>query len=83
MLSLYRHRKIRISNRLAIFAAMLLAVTSLAGIGGSTRPADQESVLHSPSMVAGDTPAMLHSGNASKLKANKGFKMSLFLFRNR
>ena len=83
MLSLYRHRKIRISNRLAIFAAMLLAVTSLAGTGGAARPANQESILHTASMAAGDEPAVLYSGNASKVKANKGFKMSLFLFRNR
>jgi hypothetical protein len=83
MLPLTRTRKFRISNRLAIFAALLLVVTSLAGMGGSDRLADRESALHASSMIVDDAPALLHSGNASKAKANKGFKMSLFLFRHR
>ncbi len=82
MLPLTRTRKNRISNRLAIFAALLLVVTSMAGIDDSARPADNEPGLESVSMVAGETPALLDSGNSSKVKVNKGFKMSLFLFRN-
>jgi hypothetical protein len=82
MLPLTRTRKNRIPNRLAIYAALLLVVTSLAGIDGSARPADNEPVLESASIVAGETPALLRAGNSSTVKANKGFKMSLFLFRN-
>ncbi len=73
MLRLSGKRTSRISNRLAIFAALLLVVTSLAGVGNSTLLTDgAESVLAS-SENQKSQPARLRSN---------GFKVSLFLFRN-
>jgi len=83
MLPLTRTRKFRISNRLAGIAALLLLVTWLAGIGGSTRSPGNESTHQTASMLAEDAPAPMQSSGASEVKSNKGFKMSLFLFRNR
>lgn len=83
MLPITRTRKFRISNRLAGIAALLLVVTSLAGIGGSTQSPDDESAHHTATLVAEDAPALMQSSSASKVKSNKGFKMSLFLFRKR
>jgi len=78
MLPLTRSHKFRISNRLAIFAALLLVVTSLAGIGGSTITSDQGTALH-----AASPPAEMTAAGNTQVRKNKGFKMSLFLFRNR
>ena len=78
MLPLTRSHKFRIPNRLAIFAALLLVVTSLAGMGGSTINRDQGSGLH-----AANPPAEMTATGNTKVRKNKGFKMSLFLFRNR
>jgi hypothetical protein len=82
MLPITRTRKFRISNRLAGIAALLLVVTSLAGLGGPTQSSGGESAHHTTPLLAEDAPALLYSGGASKVKSNKGFKMSLFLFRN-
>ena len=82
MLPLTRNRKNRVSNRLAAFAALLLVVTSLAGVGGSSQSKGSESMLQTASVTAAEEAAFLPSGNTSKAKTNKSFKKSLFLFRN-
>lgn len=72
MLRLKGKHTSRISNRLAVFAALLLVVTSLAGIGKPNLLSNGAE----PAMVSAERhespPARLHS---------KGFKVSLFLFR--
>jgi len=78
MLPITRSHKIRISNRLAVIAALLLVVTSLAGIEGSTISNDQGSALH-----AANPPAEMTAPGNTTARKNKGFKMSLFLFRQR
>jgi hypothetical protein len=83
MLPLTRSRKYRVSNRLAGFAALLLVVTSIAGVGGSSHSTGSESILQTATQAVEEAPAFLQSGNTTKVKSNKGFKMSLFLFRNR
>jgi hypothetical protein len=64
----------RISDRLAAFAALLLVVTSLAGLGTS-------------SLAAGGTEAGLASVTVDKSPTvrlhSRGFKVSLFLFRSK
>ena len=82
MLPLTRTRKNRVSNRLAAFAALLLVVTSLAGVGGSSHSRGSESILQTVALAAEEEAALLPSGNTTKAKTNKGFKKSLFLFRN-
>jgi len=72
MLRLTRHPKSRISNRLAIFAALLLLVTSLSGIGNSGLFSNEGEAQLATNTVAESTPLSLQSRN---------FKVSLFLFR--
>ena len=79
MLRLTTHQKSRISNRLAIFAAVLLLVTSLAGMGGSIMP---ESAAMASLAAADQAVPALSSTNGTKARKNRGFKISLFLFRN-
>jgi len=82
MLRINRTRKIRISNRMAGFAAVLLVVSSLAGISGSTFSTANESALSTLSMTSDGSPSLFQADSGKKGKRNKGFKMSLFLFRN-
>ena len=71
----------RISNSLAVFAALMLLLSALAGFRDSghtaTDPADQTAGNESAptQFFAGETPA----GNTHE--KNKSFKVSLFLFR--
>jgi excinuclease UvrABC ATPase subunit len=73
MLRLTGKRTSRISNRLAIFAALLLVVTSLAGVGNSTLLTDSAQSAMASSANQKSQPARLRSNR---------FKVSLFLFRN-
>ena len=73
MLRLTRQAKSRISDRLAIFAALLLLVTSLAGFGNSVISSSEGEELLIASSAAESAPVSLQSRN---------FKVSLFLFRN-
>jgi hypothetical protein len=72
MLRLAGKRNSRISNRLAVFAALLLVVTSLAGIGNSTLLAGNADTKLAAASVDKSPPVRLHS---------RGIKVSLFLFR--
>jgi len=82
MLRLTRQAKSRISDRLAIFAALLLLVTSLSGIGNSFISSSDGEELLIASSAAESAPVSLQSGSNSKAKKNRNFKVSLFLFRN-
>jgi glucose dehydrogenase len=82
MLPLTRKRKFRIPNHLAVFAAVLLMVTSVAGLGSSAMTDGKHSVAQATTEATAQTPARAHTSASSKTKKNKGFKMSLFLFRN-
>jgi hypothetical protein len=73
MLRLAGKRTSRISNRLAIFASLLLIVTSLAGVGGSNLLSDSTGPYLASASVDKNPPVKLKS---------RGFKVSLFLFRN-
>lgn len=73
MLRLTGKQTSRISNRLAIFAALLLVVTSLAGVGhSSTLSNGSESTIAS---------SVQQKSQQVKLQS-RGFKVSLFLFRS-
>jgi hypothetical protein len=83
MLRLRKPYTSRISNRLAGFAAILLVVTSLAGIGNQ---AMNNSGAENARMAATETvepkQAAFAAGKNSSTKKSKRFKVSLFLFRN-
>ncbi len=78
MLPITRSHKFRISNRLAAFAALLLVITSLAGIGGTAINKGQDGTLQ-----ASNPPVEMPATGTTEGGKNKGFRMSLFLFRNR
>jgi len=83
MLRIAGTRKARISNRLAVFAALLLAITSLSGISNADlfrSSADEQYVGNAISEASKDRAS---SGTHATAKKNKGFKVSLFLLRNR
>jgi len=83
MLPLTRSHKVKISNRLAVFAALLLLVTALSGVGGSHPTIGQPQSLVSAAEMNGEARARFQVTGTSSAKQNKGFKMSLFLFRNK
>lgn len=83
MLPLTRSHKVKVSNRLAVFAALLLLVTALSGVGGSHPVTGQPQSLASAAEMSGEAPARFQVTGTSSAKKNKGFKMSLFLFRNK
>lgn len=82
MLPLTKNRRFRIPNRLAIFAAFLLAVTSLAGLGGSAGFMNDGASQVSIAKAQEESPNIMRSSGVSKVNSKKGFKVSLFLFRN-
>ena len=77
MLRITRKPNSRISDRLAIFAALLLLVTSLAGMGNSVI---SSSAGRSNWLIA--APLALKAGVRRSASKNRSFKVSLFLFRN-
>ena len=81
MLRFTARRKNRISNRLAIFAGLMLMISSLAGMN-QANPVDQENAgafADNQSVV----PEVIEVDTAGPKPASKskGFKVSLFLFR--
>lgn len=83
MLHLTGMRKVRISNRLAIVAALLLTITSLTGINNPTLFSSGVQGQLAGSNVTETTRDHVASGRSATVKKNKGFKASLLLLRNR
>lgn len=76
MIRLTRARKIRVSNRLAALAAFLLVAATVAGVSA---PVDSdEAPMLASSHQAEAQPA---GGDLASISKNKGFKVSLYLFR--
>lgn len=77
MLRLTKHRMSRIPNKLAFFAALMLLVTAAAGVSKTLPDSFQ-----APELAA---RAAANSGVQTEaiepVKKDKGFKMSLYLFR--
>ena len=82
MLRLTKSPQTRISNRLAGFAALLLLVTSISGIGNSIMSFNQGDSQFAAAVNAGNTQILAQSTGSSKAKTDRRFKASLFLFRN-
>ncbi len=80
MIRLNRHQKIRVSNRLALFAAFLLVVSTLAGVSRSpSLDADIDSFAASKQVTTERAVAF----EAAPRKKKSGFKVSLLLLRLR
>ena len=83
MLRVRSHRGFRISNRLAIVAALLLLASSAAGV--FERQQDSNPVAAHETPVMSQSTEVQTSGNGlsvikGAVRTAKGFKMSLFLF---
>jgi hypothetical protein len=81
MFRLTTHNRLRISNRLAFFAAVMLVISALAGIGNV-----QQTGLKASGQIAGIQSGQMDqavnkSTGTGVAQENAGFKMSLFLFR--
>lgn len=63
----------RISDRLAVFAVLMLIVTSLAGMSNSALLTNTDESTLAANTTEKSPPVKLHS---------RGFKVSLFLFRS-
>jgi len=82
MLKLTTHHTPRISNRLAVFAALMLLVSALMGLSGSGLTA-KDSVDQTAGIDTAPTQTFaseIPGGNSHR--KNKSFKVSLFLFRS-
>ena len=81
MLRLTTHNRLRVSNRLAFFAAVMLVISALLGMNNL-----QQTGLNVSGQVAGIQSdrmdqAITKSSGTGTAQRNTGFKMSLFLFR--
>ena len=76
MLRLTKHRMTQVPNGLAVVAALLLLVTAVAGVNRTTRVEAEAKAL------AARAEAVVAQVEADESAVrDKGFKMSLFLFR--
>lgn len=81
MLHLNRRIRRRVSSRLAIFAALTLVITTLAGMDETVqRGQDSSGQIAGLAMDTLQQPAN-PAQTGSVIRKNKVFKMSLFLFR--
>jgi len=81
MLRLTRRNRKHIPNRLAIFASLMLLISSLAGMQHAT----QQGQMNSADFAENDTMMMeqpvANNVIQKRTSKKKGFKVSLFLFR--
>ena len=81
MLKFKSHHTPRISNGLAVFAALMLLVSALAGFSGSV-VTTKELVVQTAGIEAAPTQTFASEAPGGNThKKNKSFKVSLFLFR--
>ena len=81
MLRLNRTHKPRVSNRLAIFAAVVLMSSIVAGLDRSMPHENSpDSLASTPPLFSSETVNKPASAG-SQVKQKKGFKVSLFLLR--
>ena len=78
MYRMTKNRMSRISNRLAIYAALLLIVASFANAGGSI--SDPTQVENAVAQTA-DSPLARMANTTASAKSSNRFRMSLFLVR--
>ena len=76
MLRLTRHRMTQVPNGLAVFAALLLLATAIAGLNRTIQAPTEARELDARSETAGAKVEAVETA-----ARDKGFKMSLYLFR--
>jgi len=81
MLKLRSHHKPRISNRLALFAALILVVSSLASVSDSVVSTRDQTIKTAADESSGMDAFSSQASGGTIHQKNKSFKVSLFLFR--
>jgi hypothetical protein len=81
MLKLRSLHKPRISNRLALFAALILLVTSLASVSDSIVPTRDQAIETADAESSNIDALTSQTAGGNSHQKNKSFKVSLFLFR--
>ena len=76
MLRLTRHRMTQVPNGLAVFAALLLLATAFAGVNRSSQAPNEMRDLAARSETVDTRAEVIETASR-----DKGFKMSLYLFR--
>lgn len=76
MLRLTNTHRYRVSNRMAALAAVLLVVATVASVGGAL----DRTQTAAPTLV-GTNDGVATNTTVRSAKANKGFRVSLYLFR--
>jgi len=81
MLRLTRTHKSRVSNRLAIIAALMLVTSAVVSIDNSLHSGTKAHSLAAGQDRPTHEPVSAQTGANASLKRHKSFKMSLFLLR--
>jgi hypothetical protein len=81
MIRLTAHKKMRISNRLAFFAALMLVISALAGMNKPHLSGQDEHGWAADNSSPRTYQATTSSTATNSEQGNKGFIMSLFLIR--
>lgn len=79
MIRVSRQNRYHVSNRLAIFAALILAITSFIGLSSSSE-VDRQNLLDGPTAVVQQSSEQGSADEASTSK--RKLSISLLLFRN-
>ena len=83
MMTVKQIRKFKVPNRLAIVGALLLAVSTLAGVAQPVTQNMGSAMLAGEQQQLVSQPADSQSPSSSKIKKKRGFKVSLLLLRLR
>ena len=81
MIHLTTHNRVRISNRLAFFAALMLVISALAGMNKTHLSGQSTHGWAADNSSSRMNNATSSSTATNSVQGNKGFKMSLFLIR--
>lgn len=79
MLRLTRTHRVKISNRMAIFAAFLLVAATMAGVNSSFN----DTMAEGKNIVNTASEAPAQAKTVRSVKAKKGLKANFFLFRHK
>lgn len=82
MLRLTSRHTPRVSNRLAVIAALMLLVSALVNMSGSAATSTDSIVQTAEKTPISAETYASETAEGNTRKKNKGFKVSLFLFRS-
>jgi hypothetical protein len=83
MLKLTRNRKARVSNRLAIVAAMMLGASAFIGMDRPLGPDSDQAMLAGSTGTATSSQEQTATARSTSAERGKSFKVSLLILRLR